>query len=101
MTLQQVHQRSGRRWSPVVLGSYERADRAIALALENMESRDVLFVSMPEMKQLVLREPALEKRPGIDAGRGVALEVDEIAAEFFVRGAEEVTGMAFRLKRSS
>ena len=31
MTLQQVHQRSGRRWSAVVLGSYERADRAVSV----------------------------------------------------------------------
>jgi|BarGraIncu00222A_1022003.scaffolds.fasta_scaffold19487_3 transcriptional regulator with XRE-family HTH domain len=31
MTLQQVHQRSGRRWSTVVLGSYERADRAVSV----------------------------------------------------------------------
>ena len=31
MTLQQVHQRSGNRWSPLVLGSYERADRAMSV----------------------------------------------------------------------
>jgi transcriptional regulator with XRE-family HTH domain len=32
MTLQQVHQRSGHRWSVNVLGSYERADRAVSVA---------------------------------------------------------------------
>ena len=31
MTLQQVHQRSGNRWSTVVLGSYERTDRAVSV----------------------------------------------------------------------
>ena len=31
MTLRQVHQRSGNRWSTVVLGSYERADRAMSV----------------------------------------------------------------------
>jgi len=31
MTLKQVHQRSGNRWSTVVLGSYERADRAMSV----------------------------------------------------------------------
>ena len=31
MTLEQVHQRSGGRWSRVLLGCYERADRAVSV----------------------------------------------------------------------
>ena len=43
-----------------------------------------------EVVELLLGEPALEERPGVDAGRGVALEVDVVAGEAVVLAAEEV-----------
>src|SRR5664279_1533824 len=54
MTLQQVHQRSGRRWSAVVLGSYERADRAVSVTtLADLAA----FYGMPT-EDLLPTEPA-------------------------------------------
>ncbi len=43
-----------------------------------------------EAVQVVLREPALEERPGVDARRRVTLEVDLVAAARVVLAAEEV-----------
>jgi len=49
MTLEQVHQRSGGRWSRVLLGCYERADRAVSVttlvelaALYGVRTEDLL-----------------------------------------------------------
>ena len=54
MTLQQVHQRSGNRWSTVVLGSYERADRAMSVTtLADLAA----FYGMPT-EDLLPTEPA-------------------------------------------
>src|SRR5690606_26021604 len=43
-----------------------------------------------EVVEVVLGEPALEECPGVDAGRGVALEVDLVAVLAVVLAAEEV-----------
>ena len=43
-----------------------------------------------EVVEVVLGEPALEERPGVHAGRGVALEVDVVAGVAVVLAAEEV-----------
>jgi hypothetical protein len=40
--------------------------------------------------ELVLGEAALEEGPGVDAGGGVALEVDVVAGQAVVLAAEEV-----------
>ena len=32
-----------------------------------------------EVLQLLVRQPAFEERPGVDAGRGVTLEIDDVA----------------------
>ena len=45
---------------------------------------------LAEVHELVLRQPALEESAGIDAGRGMTLHVDEIAAMRVRRGAPEV-----------
>ena len=43
-----------------------------------------------EVVEVVLGEPALQERPGVHAGRGVALEVDVVAGLAVVLAAEEV-----------
>ncbi len=45
---------------------------------------------LPEAVELTLGQPALEEGTGIDPGRGVALEVDVVAAAGVVATAEEV-----------
>ncbi len=45
---------------------------------------------LAEVQELLLAEPALEEAPRIDAGRAVALDVDEIAAMALVRGMPEM-----------
>ena len=40
--------------------------------------------------QLLFVDPSFEKGARVNAGRGVALKEDEVAAEFFARRAEEV-----------
>ena len=45
---------------------------------------------LAEPEQLLLGEPALEERPGVDAGGGVALDEDLVAAARVVLAAEEV-----------
>ncbi len=45
---------------------------------------------LAERVELVLGQPALEERAGVDAGRAVALEVDVVAAAGVVLAAEEV-----------
>ena len=44
----------------------------------------------PEVVEVVGRQAALHERPGVDAGRGVALEVDGVAGVAVVLAAEEV-----------
>ena len=43
-----------------------------------------------EVVEVVLGQPALEEGPGVDAGRGVALEVDVVAGLAVVLAPEEV-----------
>ena len=43
-----------------------------------------------EIVQLVLRQAPLEQRARIDAGRGMALEIDQVAAVALVRGVPEM-----------
>ncbi len=45
---------------------------------------------LPEVVEVLLREPALEERARVDAGRRVALEVDEVAAVLRRRRAPEM-----------
>ena len=45
---------------------------------------------LAEVVQLLFADAALEIGARVDAGRGMALEVDEVAAEAVVRGAEEM-----------
>ncbi len=51
---------------------------------------DAVLHLLAEPRQLGLVEPALEERPGVDAGGGVALDVDLVAAARVVLAAEEV-----------
>ena len=51
---------------------------------------DAVLHLLAEPGQLRLVEPALEERPGVDAGGGVALDVDLVAAALVVLAAEEV-----------
>ena len=44
---------------------------------------------LAEMGQLLLAEPALDKGAGVDAGRAMALEVDQVGAAGRLRAAEE------------
>ncbi len=44
----------------------------------------------PEVGELGRRKPAFEKRARVDAGRGVPLEVDEVARRLGRVGAEEM-----------
>ena len=48
-----------------------------------------------EILQVLLRKPAQQKGARVDAGRGVALEVDEVAGLVAVVGAEEVVEADF------
>jgi hypothetical protein len=43
-----------------------------------------------EALEVLLGQPALEERAGVDAGRGVPLEEDLVAAALVVLAAEEV-----------
>ena len=54
--------------------------------------------SCRNLSELVLGQPTLEKGAGVDAGRTVALEIDEVAAVRFVGGAPEMheTGIVQR-----
>ena len=45
---------------------------------------------LAEAEQVLLAEPALEERAGVDARRGVALHVDEVAAVLLARRVPEV-----------
>ena len=45
---------------------------------------------LAEAEQVLLRQPALEEGAGVDARRGVALHVDQVAAVLVRRGAPEV-----------
>ncbi len=45
---------------------------------------------LAEAPQLLLADPPLEERPRVDAGRRVALDVDQVAAVVLVRRAPEV-----------
>src|SRR5262245_57732739 len=44
----------------------------------------------PEVGELLRRHPALDKRTGVDAGRGVTLEVNNVAVVAIAPAAEEV-----------
>ena len=56
---------------------------------------------LPEIDELVLGQPPLEKRASVNAGRAVALEIDEVAAVLFVGGAPEMheAGIVKRRRR--
>ena len=56
---------------------------------------------LPEVDELILAQPALEKGAGVDAGRAVALEIDEVAAVLVVGGAPEMheAGVVERRRR--
>jgi hypothetical protein len=45
---------------------------------------------VPEVAKVLLGQPPLEERPGVDAGRGVALVVDDVGARAGVLATEEV-----------
>ena len=74
LTLQQVHQRSGHRWSTVVLGSYERADRAMSVTtLADLAA----FYGMPT-EDLLPTEPA--PAPPQHADRKLTIDLQRIPA---------------------
>ena len=56
---------------------------------------------LPEIEQLILAQPTLEKSARVNARRAVALEIDEVAAVRFVGGAPEMheTGIVQRRGR--
>ena len=45
---------------------------------------------LPELVQLLLGQASFHERPGVDAGRGVALQVDQVPAMALGRGVPEV-----------
>ncbi len=45
---------------------------------------------LAEVHQLIVAQPALEIRAGVDAGRAMALEIDQVAAVRFVGGMPEM-----------
>ena len=49
----------------------------------------------PEVVEILLAEAALQVRPGVHAGRGVALEVDVVADQAVVLALEEVVEAHF------
>ena len=54
---------------------------------------------MAEIAELVLAEPAFEESAGVDAGRGVALEVDEVARLVAVAAVKKMVEADFHQRR--
>ena len=52
-----------------------------------------------EILQVLFGQPAFEKGARVDAGRGVALEVDQVARLVAVAGVEEVVEADFEQRR--
>ena len=54
---------------------------------------------LAETGELLVRKPAFEKGPGVDAGRGMALEIHQVAAVLLCRRAPEVVEAHFVQRR--
>lgn len=70
LTLQDVEDRSGGEWKAVVIGSYERGDRAISVA---KLARLASFYGVP-MRDLLPRTEAVPE-PGVGDARRVVLDL--------------------------
>ncbi len=78
LTLQQVEERSQGRWKAVVIGAYERGDRAISAAkLAELAA----FYGVPVSE--LLPEPSVAVAAAADptASRKVVLDLEKLAAE--------------------
>ncbi len=77
LTLHEVEEKSGGRWKAVVVGSYERGDRAISVS---KLARLARFYGVP-VSELLPSGPQAEGSEPAHASRGVALDLTRLDEE--------------------
>ena len=77
--------------SPIeTVGNSQNSGISRGCGYDEQPLADAVLDLLAEVQQLLLVEPALEERAGVDAGGAVALDVDLVAAAGVVLAAEEV-----------
>ncbi|MFN2557832.1 MAG: transcriptional regulator [Nitriliruptorales bacterium] len=74
LTLQEVEEKSGGRWKAVVVGSYERGDRAISVS---KLARLARFYGVP-VSELLPSGPQTEASEATHTTRGIALDLTRL-----------------------
>ncbi len=74
LTLQEVEEKSGGRWKAVVVGSYERGDRAISVS---KLSRLARFYGVP-VSELLPSGPQADASAPAHTSRGIALDLTRL-----------------------
>lgn len=77
LTLQEVEEKSGGRWKAVVVGSYERGDRAISVS---KLARLARFYGVP-VSELLPSPPQVEPTEAAGPSRGIALDLTRLDEE--------------------
>ncbi|MDP8960792.1 MAG: transcriptional regulator [Actinomycetota bacterium] len=77
LTLQEVEEKSGGRWKAVVVGSYERGDRAISVS---KLARLARFYGVP-VSELLPSAPQSEPTEAAGPSRGIALDLTRLDEE--------------------
>lgn len=77
LTLQEVEEKSGGRWKAVVVGSYERGDRAISVSKLALLAR---FYGVP-VSELLPSGPQAETTEHAQTSRGIALDLTRLDEE--------------------
>ena len=72
------------------VGNSQKSGISRGWGYDGRPAPDAVLDLLPEPRQLLLVEPPLEERAAVDAGRGVALDEDLVAAAGVVLAAEEV-----------
>lgn len=77
LTLQEVEEKSGSRWKAVVVGSYERGDRAISVS---KLARLARFYGVP-VSELLPSPPDSDRADVAQPSRGIALDLPQLDEE--------------------